>query len=67
MIYIYIFEDGAIGKSEESPTEKDFESIAEGILEVLVINKGLEIYGINDTNENYEIDYCKIALGYHYL
>lgn len=56
--YIYLFEDGTITQSKESPTKEDFQSINEGVLNVLVTSNTVCILAsdgkkceIKDVNE----------------
>jgi len=54
MIYVYIFEDGNMIQTNEHPSDEDYESIANGILEILLI-KGT-VVGIDHDSREYEIE-----------
>lgn len=53
MSYVYIFEDADMIQTEEPPTEEEFKSIANGVLEVFVVEG--TIHGIDENNKLYEI------------
>lgn len=55
-MYIYIFEDGIVQRSDRKPTQIDLESIAQGLLFVLY---GNDIVAINDDGYEYDIPECE--------
>lgn len=72
-IYIYIFEDGRIGKSASGPREQDLGAIADGTLTVLKCN-GVCVITVGEVMEDGSLGQLPVAKleqcetgEYHYL
>jgi hypothetical protein len=47
-MYLYIFEDGSLGQSQQAPTATDMECIGDGVLQVITLVGGRFV----DTNRD---------------
>jgi len=64
MTYLYIFEDGEAYQSEDKPTEEDYKSIENGILQVLKYKDGY-FYDMYESGRVALIPFCKSDSTFH--